>query len=662
MIEKKYMLYILPIIFGIMISPLSAQNQSRDENRNLLIKSLEELLNTEIIVASKRSESAQDAPGIITVITRDEIDGFAAANLGEILNRIPGAMLLSPNIFVENVLSIRGQSLTPYDNHTLLLINGRPLRDPNTGGGNNVIYNAFPLHLIERIEVIRGPGSVLYGSCAFSGVINIVTSSTEDEGVYGHVGLKRGSWSTAVEDLGLGIQKGDFSALAGFSYFKNDGPTYEFTDYPGVRSSAAWDRKSFGFFTNMEYKGFRLEAVFADLLMYSLDGKNNNWNHENAHDNNRRKAWFLDAGYYFSPGQYLDLNFNITYNRNSWDQSEGANMTSSDILFETSANYEPLENLRIIAGGSIEQAKYAGERFIDDKTNSTALYLQVDYKPVENLKIIGGLQWNKIEGITGNLSPRLGLIYNFNPGTGIKLLHSTAYRKAYPLETSFNHPVFRGNKEIKPELIATSEVQLFFKRETFHLSLTGFYSKMSEIIIRKWVPDSSIVPYGGYLKYFNGGTHTFRGLELEGKGFVLEELFATFSITYQENEDGNGLKDAALHPNFMVKFGLQYQDPVVSVGVYNSFFGAPTPVSHVNPSVKELNKKAEAFSLLSLKITVNLLKLFGLNKNGELILSLEGENLLGKDIRYPDYPTKGLNTLLPLRGGTSFLSGITFKF
>jgi outer membrane cobalamin receptor len=78
-----------------------------------------------------------------------------------------------------NVASIRGDLIKQEDNHVLVLINGRPFRDTTFGGINFSICTAFPIQTIERVEVIRGPGSVLYGTNALSGVINIVTKNPD---------------------------------------------------------------------------------------------------------------------------------------------------------------------------------------------------------------------------------------------------------------------------------------------------------------------------------------------------------------------------------------------------------------------------------------------------------------------------------------------------
>jgi outer membrane receptor for ferrienterochelin and colicin len=557
---------------------------------------------------------------------------------------------------------MRGQSLTPYNNHILVLINGRPVRDPTTGGHNNPIYTAFPLDLIEKVEVIRGPGSVLYGSCAFAGVINIITREPSHETLSGTLGLKAGSWGAFGQDVTLNLVNGEFSGIFGISHFKDRGPTYRFTDYLDVTDEAQWHRNPISFFSRLEFKGFHLQATYADLEIYSLDGTENSWDHEHARTNNNHTTLFVDVGHNLNFGSKLSFDTNLTYNRHLWDMSSSTNMIADDVMVESTIHYRPIPSLSVQAGGNLASTTYSGSYFIDDEIFSASFYLQLDYNPIKAVKMIGGLQYNKIEDIDGNLSPRIGIIANLSKHMGVKLLYSKAFRRAYPHETSFDHPVFRGNKEIKPELIATSEAQVFYQSQTLQVFLTAFYSRMSDIIIRRWHEDTSLVPYAGYIMHYNGGSHQFWGMELEAKGSMAKNLLAVGSLTFQENKNEEGIVNATLHPNFMFKVGLLYHRPALKIGLFNSFFSTPHPVKKLNPEVKEVNPEAGTFDLLSLKASIDLKKILKLRWCKSLSFAVEAANLLNQDIRYPEYTTKGINTLLPLRGGTSFYTQLKCKF
>lgn len=635
---KKTVVGLIFMLLIVTISlPLTAQ-----QIKDLMDLPLEELMKIKVTVASKKIKSINNAPGIITVISNQEIKGFAALNLGQILNRIVGASFLTANVFSDNLVQFRGQSLTPYNNHTLILLNGRPIRDPISGGLNSPVFTAFPVNTIDHIEIIRGPGSVLYGSCAYSGVINIITKTLTDNSKKINLSVGAGSNETFSQNVDFSFKKGNFSAMLGISHLDDEGPFYEFTGYEGIKGSANFDRKTLGFAVNIKYKDFCVNGYYGRFYPYALSGAHNTWSNKDPHSCVNQETFFADIGYAHNVGEKITLNANFTYNKHYIDQECGSSMNGQDYLFELSANIRPNEKSNIVIGGIKEQDDYYGENFYDDKTFIYSFYAQADYKFFEKIKLIGGVQYNKIENIKGNLSPRAGVITNFSKNFSMKILYSQAFRKAYPLETSFNHPLFKGNLEIKPELINTTEVQLYYQTKKLLSSITVFNSNMSDIISRKWHINSS-APQGKYLKYYNAGTHDYYGIELEEKYNVSKKLLFVGSYSYQMNKNENGVKNAALHPNTMVKFGILYHTPKINIGLFNSYFGEPTQVSILNPGFDDSNPAPKAYNLLSLKISCKIMD--------DVSISLQGDNLLDKDIRYPEYTGRVVNSLIPLYAG-----------
>ena len=165
---------------SIVLLPLYAGEETSDESVDL---SLTDLLNVKVVVASKTEEKISEAPGVISVVTRDEMERFGARTLKDVLMRMPSFALSAIYMTDRSSVAIRGDQLSPAANHSLLLINGRPVREAEEGGIKSEMYESFPVASIERIEVIRGPGSVLYGSNAFTGVINVITKKAAENKV-----------------------------------------------------------------------------------------------------------------------------------------------------------------------------------------------------------------------------------------------------------------------------------------------------------------------------------------------------------------------------------------------------------------------------------------------------------------------------------------------
>lgn len=148
---------------------------------------LESLLATPVVEsASRREQSLLEAPSSVSIITREQIEASGATNLAELLRRVPGVHLIQDGAN-HYAIGIRGINRL-QNNRTLVLIDGVLAADRLVG---NQIWRSLPVQPgdIERIEVIRGPGSTLYGADAMSGVIQIVTKRALD-----HPGLEADAW------------------------------------------------------------------------------------------------------------------------------------------------------------------------------------------------------------------------------------------------------------------------------------------------------------------------------------------------------------------------------------------------------------------------------------------------------------------------------------
>ena len=161
------------LVFFIALTPVKPLFSSEQEFNDLLEMDIEELIT--ISIASKREESIENAPGVISIITSDEIKLFGAQNLRDILNRQTNMLVVGSHLFPDNQVSLRAALSAIEDNQVLYLLNGRPFTNTLGGGVHMDIYFNFPIDIIDQIEIIRGPGSVLYGTNAFTGIINIKT-------------------------------------------------------------------------------------------------------------------------------------------------------------------------------------------------------------------------------------------------------------------------------------------------------------------------------------------------------------------------------------------------------------------------------------------------------------------------------------------------------
>ena len=178
-------------------------------NSDLTNLDLETLLNMKVITASKFPQKVSDAPGIISVVSNDELRRFGGMTLGEILERVAGLTGTSAYFTDRSLVSARGDQTKINGGHVLFLINGRPTREILEGGLISDLLESFPVRILERIEVIKGPGSVLYGSNAFSAVVNLITrKAATNELDISTFGIEMGGKGATGEAT---YKRGDFS-------------------------------------------------------------------------------------------------------------------------------------------------------------------------------------------------------------------------------------------------------------------------------------------------------------------------------------------------------------------------------------------------------------------------------------------------------------------
>ena len=155
----------------LLLSALTGMAYGQDQVAQLYgAGNLEDLLNTEVTVASSKPVMPSEAPAIVSVITREEIELSGARDLIDVLRMVPG---FDFGVDIWNVVGLGFRGMWGHEGKIKLTVDGMPFNDLMYG--NVPFGNHFPVESIERIEIIRGPGSSIYGNFAELAVINVVT-------------------------------------------------------------------------------------------------------------------------------------------------------------------------------------------------------------------------------------------------------------------------------------------------------------------------------------------------------------------------------------------------------------------------------------------------------------------------------------------------------
>jgi outer membrane cobalamin receptor len=524
------------------------------------------------------------------------------------------------------------------------------------GGVNSSVYLGFPVEMIEKIEIIRGPGSVLYGTNAFTGVINIITNQNYDKSTFG-ANVNAGSFGTTGGSVSGVYVKDDFKANVSAKFDKVDGWDYSaVTVHPNptldhLPIDMQYGRQNYGLATDVSYKGLSFFGFYSNdnqdvlgVLPYATYA-----------GENKISRWFLNLGYTHNFTDLWQASFNLTHNGSDMKLYDGAvalpydHQENADYLAELTVNGEPIKNLNLVVGGVVDSRNknnISSHDAIPKKYDQMHLsgYIQADYRPVELLKLIAGAQFNKPDVGDLDIVPRVGTILNITDELGFKVLYGSAFRSPWPIEQMLVNPAVLGNPDLEPEKISTLDVQLFYSTKKAEGSVTYYNSNYSNSITRAPVSGQP-----GVVTYVNQGKLHMNGFEFEGKVSLSSNVFVTGSATYQNNVDEKRV--SVYIPKYMGKIGAFYKTNFgLTAGVYNTYFGKPKENNGL-----ELNPEAKAVDLLSINL------IYKLPLSLPLELSVYGQNLLDNSYHYTEF-SRGLVNTLPMQPGRAVYGKISLRF
>jgi len=637
--------YINLLIFIAICSTAYGQDSKGEEE--IFTMGLEELMQIEVVSASRSVEGISDAPGIITSITSEEIKRFGGMSLLDVLERSAGIYITGTYFLPENYISIRGDAASHYNRHVLILINGRPVRETLFGGVDFSVLKSIPLAAIRQIEIIRGPGSVLYGSNAYTGVVNILLDKNKEEL---NLMVSGGSLDTRQVEITNTTSKGDLLINSGVKYARTDGYENEIVSELNESLVRKMGYNTMGAFTRIDYQSLEVTGMvnhtaqnnFGTLPIADFPGSTPFLNRDVA-----STRLMLDVGYNFEINNDWDLKLNSTFNESliSYDATDGDfEGQSSDILFELTNFIRVAENINLLAGGTVYAMSAGGE--LSDNPNQGitytdqtwySAYVQADFKPIEKLKLIAGGQVNIPEGIDANFVPRLGAIFKATDELGIKALYGQAFRTGYIAEQqAFEPPILQGNPDLQPQTVETIDLQLFYNGAKIQGSITGYNSVMKDVIALTAPPNQT---------YVNQGELEFMGVEIEGKYLVNDNFFINGSYTYQQNETDGGQENVTHVPQSLGKIGLNYRKDWLVFGVSNMTVAEISSVSEVNPAVRQVNPDPENYNFMSVNLDIDLMRLANAEKDYELHLKTYVQNLLDEEIYYPEFTRRNINSI-----------------
>ncbi len=461
--------------------------------------SVEEMLNTTIEVTNKQKTKILESPAIVSFITQEEIKYSGARDLTDILMMIPGIQFGHD---VESIVGITMRGLWGHEGKVLILQDGIELNENLFG--TTQFGNHYDIQAIKRIEIIRGPGSALYGGYAGLCVINIITKDGSDgnnirlnttAGAFydrlcrtnAHLNITK-KWENG---LNIGVH-----TLYGQSIRSNE----NFTDFYGSSFNMGENNNSLvrpmSVSAKMEYKNFTLSGLFDNYLLKDRIFFGNNT--EKTSDI-YFKSFNLYAGYKVKMGEKLECLPTVTIKRNTpWQKpalpavtpyhyNKTAYRYKENIFFI----YKPRENVDIQWG--VES--YQDQCIADKNSTPDELFKDSSYKAfyyniaaftqatlhtkIANFTL--GLRYDKHNVFAGAFSPRFVVNRTFAEKLTLKLMTSGAFRA--PVMENIRLAELNKNT-INPERIYTFEIGTTYKFDkNFYVSFNLFDVHLNDPII-----------------------------------------------------------------------------------------------------------------------------------------------------------------------------------
>lgn len=587
------------LLIGTVLSlPHASAQSSRDEEE--LAASLGDRVisqSPEVSIATGRMQPLRRAPAVASVITAEDISRIGATDLDEVMETVPGVHV-SRNVQAYNPLYIIRGIYGQFNPQTLVLLDGMPLTMLFIGNRGNG-WAGMPLENISRVEVIRGPGSAMYGADAYAGVINLVTKDASDiQGT--EVGARVGSFQSRSAWALHGGQWGPWEVAAYLQHGQTDGdnPTIaadaqtQIDALYGSKASLAPGSVQMGhrvldgqLSLKWGHAQIRLGHIGRDQI--GLGGGTTSSLDPSSHGRTDRtyigfalndlplsQDWRLQAhltGLYFTakhdplllyPAGAWGGNFpNGMYGSpNTWErQWRGTVMATyggwSGHLVSIGAGHEDLNLYRTrefknftlsgnaptpIGDGSIVEIPVDESFLKPHRRRVDHLILQDEWSLMRDWTLTTGVRHDRYSDVGSTTNPRVALVWDTSLDVTTKLLHGRAFRAPSFLELySINNPVLRGNPDLKPETIQTTELAFSWQARTDTLlQLSLFRYGMSDII----------APTGSPQVFQNTGRQTGSGFELEAHHDWNRALSLSGNYAWQRSIDKASGEDAGYAP------------------------------------------------------------------------------------------------------------------
>ncbi|MBI3609300.1 MAG: TonB-dependent receptor [Nitrospirae bacterium] len=574
-----------------------------------------------VVAAARYKQSVGEAPASVTIITDREIRQYGWRTLADVFRSVRGFYVSDDRNY--SYLGVRGFSRPgDFNIRVLGLLNGHTLNDD--------IYQAFllgresgiDLDIVDRIEIVRGPGSALYGTSAFFAVVNIITKDGSDlQGL--RASAESGSYNTNKGILTYGRRyENGLDLLLNGSYTQSSGQTLFFPEYddgdPAHNSGFAENSDGesvYSFFGKLDHKDFHLQGIYSDRgkeVPTAPYGTVFNAGQYETFDG----RYFIDLKYNPQLTQNLGLSIRIY---DDWYRFKATNPLDYPPLTmnkdytpgrwyggELQINWKMFEWNRVIIGAEqqfhhVLLKNYDADPFfiyLDDRERFElhSIYLQDEVRVLNRLILTAGVRYDTYQHYIArdkqHATPRASMVYEPREGSVIKLLYGQAFRVPNSYELFYCGVNFVCNPALQSETINTYEGVL---EQALGPHLTGSLSAY-RYDIKNLINLTALG--GGLIGFKNLDRVRGAGVEAELRSKWISGIESYINDTYQVTKNRDTREDLSNSPRHLAKAGLAIplSSEAASVGIEEQYVGTRKTV--------QPGEKVGAYLVANLTLTV----------------------------------------------------------
>ncbi|TYP66472.1 TonB-dependent receptor domain-containing protein [Stutzerimonas stutzeri] len=589
-------------------------------------------LEQQVITATQTSHSELSAPASVSVVTREELEQRPVYNLADAVKYLPGVHLNPSSTYGRQEIKLRGMD----SDYTLLLVNGRRInsRDAlSSNYANDFDLSSIPMAAIERIEVIRGPMSSLYGADALGGVVNVILRQPTEE--------TRAGIAYTYEHPTEG-ESGDSHKASGYvsgSLIENKllgNLILETTDQAAWLSEqtvnpntdAAEQRQSTSAYGSLSWLLDERQTVDLDIT-HRKDDREAEWNNFGAVVQNiqEMERWSFGLGhtgnwdgfntrvrYYYENVELMDDSQIMTNLRGMKGDIEQKNHTVDGQVTAFLGNH------LLTLGSELRRTELAHNQNLGSETevDQKAVYLQDEFS-IGNLDVTLGGRLDDHDSFGSEFSPRAYGVYNLTDNWVIKGGVGRSFKAPSIYQSDETYGVLAcrgmctlvGNPNLKPETATSYEIGTLYQNERVEAGIMLFNNDIDDMIIT----DTWRVGYRpAVMTYSNVSKARVQGYELQGRYNLSDTMGLRANYTYSDAEDRDTDEQLRNSPQHVANIGFDWQAmPDLGLNLDYQYTGSQLLyVSAAQPNVESgafhqlnLGARYQATRELSLKAGMN---------------------------------------------------------